>query len=39
MSRIVKQVLHLLALSVQRTPFLTPTAWLATSRFLRKENA
>lgn len=38
MSRFVKQVLHLLALSVQRTPFRTPTAWLATSRELRQES-
>ena len=39
MSRFLKQVLHLLALSVQRTPFRTPTAWLATSRVLRKGDA
>ena len=39
MSRFLKQVLRLLALSVQRTPFRAPTAWLATSRVLRKENA
>lgn len=37
MSRFLKQALHLLALSVQRTPFRTPTAWVATSRVLRKE--
>jgi len=32
MSRFVTQVLHLVGLSVQRTPLRTPTAWLATSR-------
>lgn len=39
MSRFAKRVLHLLALSVQRTPYVSPAAWLATSRVLRKENA
>jgi hypothetical protein len=39
MKRFVKQALSVVALGLQRSPLWTPTRWLTSSRYLRKESS